>query len=71
MDLKPLMDFIVTFVEEKLISKRFILAIAVLGAGLYKPDVITKDLILIVLSFYFASHATGNGTSTKTDTSGD
>lgn len=52
------------FIEQYFMSKRFILLLVLIAAGLYNPQVITPEMLKLGLLFYFASHVVS-------DTGGD
>lgn len=52
------------YIEKYFMSKRFVLLMVLIAAGLYNPQVITGDMIKLGIVFYFASHVTS-------DTGGD
>lgn len=47
------------YVEKEIISKRFILAVMVIGGYLVAPDRVPPDAAAAVLIFYFAAHKSG------------
>ena len=44
------------YIELGFISKRFVLLIFLIAAGITYPETVTKDMIMMGIAFYFASH---------------
>ena len=48
------------FVEQYFMSKRFVLALVIIIAGVLHPEVISKEMIMAAIAFYFAAHVSSD-----------
>ena len=44
------------YIELGFISKRFVLLLSLIAAGIVYPETVSKDMIMMGIAFYFASH---------------